>query len=160
MLWSTSLGILAMSDVLHEAESERRMLRRLHWALRWGSLTLLVSAVGCETAIGCGCSTADAGSSKSQELVFRCTQSPALTLTDAWCACIGYEPGKEKQPQGLEVSVCDAKLPCCFIGPAPSDREDVVVGEKECRCVHDASCSAEMAERQGATSVTMCPPPD
>lgn len=130
--------------------------------LHWLFIALVGAVAGCGTAAGCGCSSSSTsgGQSDTKGLVWRCSQAPVLSLTDAWCSCTGYSPGQEQDPLGGEVSVCDAKLPCCFVGAAPANKDGSVIGKKECRCVHDASCSAEMAKRQGVTQVSMCPPED
>ncbi|MBN2195303.1 MAG: hypothetical protein JW751_20970 [Polyangiaceae bacterium] len=106
----------------------------------------------------------DEPTTTSQALVWRCTQTPALALDNASCACTGYSPGEQGSFIGAEVAVCDAVLVCCFIGPAQADNLGVVEGEQECRCtkanVGGLNCEQQIASRPGFTAVQggMCPP--
>jgi hypothetical protein len=107
-----------------------------------------------------GCASGDKDDDDAAgAVVWRCTQTAALSLVNASCACTSFAPGDDASWVGAEVNVCDYSLLCCFIGPAPADTAGTQLGIEECRCVHQSSCAEEMAARPGVRDAGgMCPP--
>ncbi len=123
----------------------RRRASRLLWALFGGLLM--------------ACGSEDEAEESTGGVVWRCTQTPALTLASASCACTSFAPGDDVAWVGSEVDLCDYSLVCCFIGPSPADAPGTALGVEECRCVKAASCEAEKAARPGVRDAGgMCPP--
>ncbi len=123
----------------------RRRASRLLWALFGGLLM--------------ACGSDDEAEESTGGVVWRCTQTPSLSLASASCACTSFAPGDDAAWAGSEVALCDASLVCCFIGPSPADTPGIAAGIEECRCVKAASCEAEKAARPGVRDAGgMCPP--
>lgn len=144
-----SLRSLVTPRALDVAAASRSRPRRRASPLLWALLGALLVACGNEQG----------PEQTTESVVWRCTQTPSLSLTSASCACTSFAPGDDAAWVGTEVTVCDASLVCCFIGPSPAGTPATALGIEECRCVKAASCEAEKAARPGVRDAGgMCPP--